>query len=249
MAFPGSDTVPSVGRAHSAAAASARVAPRRPIRYDPTRPRSDDAFTAARSHTSRVRRLKVVLPLLAVAGAGLFWATARFVPSDLATIAQNAGIDVTAQSIVMNRPRISGFEGTRRAYEVQAEKAVQSLSDPKVVTFQTIDASIGLDGAGTATLDATTGVYDGNRNTLKLTEGIAIATTTGYSASASEADIDLGQGSMVSSSPIEIKTGQGTIRANALTVSERGKRVAFTNGVSVTYLPPGELAAAPEARP
>jgi lipopolysaccharide export system protein LptC len=249
MAFSGSDTVPPVSRARSTTAVAARAAPRRPIRYDPTRPRGEDAFTAARSHSSRVRRLKIVLPLLAVAGAGMFWATARFIPSDLASIAESAGIDVTSQSVVMNRPRISGFEGTRRAYEVQAERAVQSLSDPKVVTFQQIDASIGLDGAGTATLDAATGIYDGNRNTLRLTDGLAIATTTGYSASASEADIDLGKGSMVSTSPIEIKTEQGSIRANALAVSERGKRVTFTNGVSVTYLPPRELAAAPEATP
>jgi lipopolysaccharide export system protein LptC len=125
---------------------------------------------------------------------------------------------------------------------------VQSLDDPKVMTFKAIDARVGLDAAGTVTIDATTGVYDGNDNTLVLKGGIAVKTTTGYWASFKEAAIDLRKGSLISSQPIEIRTNEGTIRANAVEVSDHGKRIAFRNGVSVTYLPPGELAAATEDR-
>ncbi len=78
-----------------------------------------------------------------------------------------------------------------------------------------------------------------------LKDGIAIETTTGYWASVKEAAIDLANGSLTTSHPIEIRTDQGTIRANGLQVSDRGKRISFVNGVSVTYLPAGELAAAP----
>jgi len=216
------------------------------ITYDPTRARGEQAFNAAHRHSRLVRRLKYVLPALAIAGAGIFWGTARYMPSDLATVVSLANLDAAENRIVMDKPRISGFEGTRRAYEVKADSAIQSLDDPKVVTFNTIDASVGLDEAGTATIDATTGVYDGNDNTLVLKDGIAIKTTTGYWASFREAAINLAKGSLVSSQPIEIRTSEGTIRANGVEVSERGKRIAFVNGVSVTYLPPGELAAAPD---
>jgi lipopolysaccharide export system protein LptC len=223
-------------------------APRRRIRYDPTRARGVEAFRAASRHSRRVRHLKYILPALALAAAGLFWGTVRFIPSDLATIVSLSSLDAQSNSIVMDKPHISGFEGTRRAYEVKADSAVQSLDDPKVMTFKAIDASVGLDAAGTATIDAATGVYDGNANTLVLKDGIAIKTTTGYWASFKEAAIDLAAGSLVSSQPIEIRTNEGTIRANSVEVSERGKRIAFRNGVSVTYLPPGELAAAAEDR-
>jgi lipopolysaccharide export system protein LptC len=218
-------------------------AERRGLRYDPTRPIDDRAFAAARRHSRQVSWLKVVLPALAIVAAGIFWSATHFVPTDLAAIARGAGIDVTSESVTMNHPRISGFEGTRRAYEVQAESAVQSLSDPKIVTFHQIDASIGLDAAGTARLNAVTGVYDGNYNTLFLKDGIAITTDTGYSAAVGEAAIDLGKGSLVSSMPIEISTAQGTIRANGVNVTDRGKRVVFSNGVSITFLPSGDLAA------
>jgi lipopolysaccharide export system protein LptC len=219
------------------------AAGRRRFHYDPGRGRGTDAFDAARRHSSRVRWVKIVLPVLALVAVAVFWGSAQFIPTDLATIARLSGIDAASESIVMEKPHISGFEGTRQAYDVMADRAVQSLNDPKVVTFDDIDAHIGLDAAGTASLDASTGVYDGNHNTLVLTEGIA-TTTDGYWASFRQAAIDLGEGSLVSEGPIEIRTSEGTIRANGLQVSERGKRITFLNGVSVTYLPPGELAAA-----
>ena len=219
-------------------------APRSRIRYDPTRARGEQAFRAAHRHSRLVRRLKYSLPALAIAAAGLFWGTIRFMPSDLATIVSLSTVEAESNSVIMDKPRISGFEGTRRAYEVKADSAVQSLDDPKVMTFKTIDARVGIDAAGSATIDATTGVYDGNDDTLVLKDGIAIKTTTGYWASFKEAAIDLRKGSLISSQPIEIRTNEGTIRANAVEVSDHGKRIAFRNGVSVTYLPPGELAAA-----
>jgi lipopolysaccharide export system protein LptC len=128
---------------------------------------------------------------------------------------------------------------------VKAETALQSLDDPKVVTFKTITGRFGLEDAGTATVDAAVGVYDGNKNTLQLKDGMKLETTTGYSGRFSEAAIDLGKGTLTSSSPLELTTAQGTIKANAINVTENGKRIMFTNGVSVTYLPPGELAQAP----
>ena len=80
------------------------------------------------------------------------------------------------------------------------------------------------------------------RNTLVLKNGIAIATDTGYSAAIDQASLDLGKGSMVSTVPIEIKSSDGAIRANAVSVSDRGKHVVFSGGVSVSFLPKGELA-------
>jgi lipopolysaccharide export system protein LptC len=158
----------------------------------------------------------------------------------------------------MNAPHISGFEGTRRAYEVTAARAIQSLDDPKVLTFEQIKAHIGLDSveanaadptvdAGTAMVNAATGIYNGNNNTLELKNGISITTTTGYSATLQQATIDLDKGSLQSSQPLEISGKEGSLRANSMTVSDRGKTIAFGGGVSVTFMPPGNLATAPEA--
>jgi len=221
-------------------------APSRRIHYDPDRARGEDAFRVAERHSRLVRSLKYALPIAALAAAGLFWGTIHFLPGDLATVVSLASIDTHNNSVIMDKPRISGFQGTRRAYELKADSAVQSLDDPKVMTFKAIDASVGLDEAGTATIDAATGVYDGNANTLALKDGINVKTTTGYWGTFQQAVIDLGAGSVVSAQPVEIHTSEGTIRANGIEISDRGKRIAFRNGVSVTYLPAGALAASSE---
>jgi lipopolysaccharide export system protein LptC len=221
-------------------APAGRAAGRR-VRYNPQDSRDADAFGRAERHSRRVRVLKFALPALVVLGAVVFWGSARFVPSNMAAIVEAAGIDVDSNSVTMQKPQISGFEGTRRAYEVKADSAVQNLNDPKVVTFSAIDGRFGLDEAGEATLDATTGVYDGNTNTLTLKDGIDVQTDSGYSATLQGAAIDLAKGTLVSDQPLEIRTAEGNIRANGVSVSERGKRVTFTNGVSVVYMPPAEL--------
>ncbi len=218
------------------------------IRYNPTRRGGEQAYRAARRHSRLVRTLRIVLPAVAVAGLLLFWASARFIPSDLAGLISSAGIDVTSNSVIMKTPHISGFEGTRRAYEVTAARAIQSLNDPKVLTFQQINAHIGLENAGTATVDATTGIYNGNNNTLELKDGISIQTTTGYAAQIEQASVDLAKGSMQSSHPVEIQAKDGTLRADSMEVTDRGKHVIFRGGVSVSFMPPAELAKAPEAQ-
>lgn len=221
--------------------------PRRRVSYDPARGHGEEAFRAARRHSRLVRRLRFVLPALAIVGVAAFVGTARFYSAVLPDFISVAGIDTDSESIVIDKPHISGFAGTRRAYEVTAESAEQSLRDPKVVTFNGIDARFGLDDAGTAAIEAGTGVFDGNANTLTMAEGIAITTTSGYWASFEEAAIDIRNGTLVSTEPIEIRTNEGVIRANGIEVTDRGKRIAFVNGVSVTYAPPGELAATPAA--
>ncbi|MEJ0096804.1 MAG: hypothetical protein WDM84_00950 [Bauldia sp.] len=216
-------------------------APAARLRYNPSQVRDDDAFQKAERHSRLVRRLRFILPALALLALVAVWATARVIPGDLASLVAISGIDVKSNSVVMQKPHISGFEGTRRAYEVKADTAVQSLDDPKVVTFKQIVGRFGLDSAGEATVEAGIGIYNGNTNTLVVKDGITMQTTNGYAGKFTQADIDLGKGTLTSTEPLFLSTADGSIHANAVTVSERGKRVAFSNGVSVTYLPPGQL--------
>ena len=218
--------------------------PRRRIRYNPKQTRDSNAFLAAERHSRLVRRLRIILPVLAVAGVVIFWGTARFIPGDLASLIKVAGIDVNSNSVVMDKPHISGFEGTRRAYDVRAESAVQNLDDPKVVTFNGIEGHFGLEEGGLATVTATSGIYDGGTNSLQLSQGIAVSTTGGYTAKLIAASIDLAAGSLATDQPVELHSAEGTLKANAMTVTERGKHALFSNGVSVTYMPPGELVTA-----
>jgi len=211
------------------------------LRYSPPQPRADEAYERARRHSGTVRRLRIILPLIAIVAVIAFWATLKVVPGNLASLIAVAGIDTKTNSVVMQAPHISGFEGTRRAYELKAAKATQSLSDPKVVTFNTVTGRFGMDNGAVATVNAGVGTFNGHNNTLEVHQGVTLSTSDGMSGQLTDAAIDLNAGTMSSEKPVDLKTPQGSIHANAVTVSDRGGHILFSNGVSVIYLPPGDL--------
>lgn len=218
---------------------------RRRLSYNPASETGRGAYSAARRHSRMVRALKFVLPALALLGFAVFWGTANFIPSEYADAVSISGIDIESNSVVMQEPHISGFEGTRRAYDVRAANAVQSLSDPKVITFNEIDATLGMAESGTASVTAPVGIYDGNHNTLRFNEGVQIATSQGHQARLTGAFIDLDAGSLTTDEPLEFTSDIAALRANAVSVEKNGKRVVFSGGISIAYRPNGDLMTAP----
>jgi lipopolysaccharide export system protein LptC len=229
----------------------------RRIRFDPTRVRDERLYARAYSHSRWVRRLKFILPAVAIAAVAGFFLTMRVVTGTGEAVISNAGINVAKKSLEMKAPHISGFTGTKQSYELKALRALQDLDNPKVVRLEAIDGHFGISNDQTATINAATGIYDGVRNVLRLTDGIDLSTTDGYSAHFADAEVDIGRGHLETDKPVEIHANsgkiKGSIRANRLVVEDRGKHVVFSGGVSVSFIPPeepvadGQPAASPAA--
>ncbi len=226
----------------AAAAVAAGTAATRHIRFDPTKERGDSYFERAARHSRHVRWLKIVLPTVAFLGIAGFLALVQFAPNPETAIVSLAGINVESKSVTMTKPHISGFEGTRRSYEVNAAQAVQDLNNPKIVTMTRITARLGTGDGGTARVQAATGVYDGNTNKLRLSDGINVETSDGYKATLQDADIDIDSGKMTSAKPVEIVTDQVSVKADTIEVQDQGKHVWFRNNVTVVYTPKDEPA-------
>jgi lipopolysaccharide export system protein LptC len=226
----------------------ARPAGRRMIRSNPARDRGEIEFQRARRRTRLVRWLRIVLPAIAVIAVAGYLITMR-VMNELGDIdISMSGLNLDTKSLTIEKPRVSGFKGTAQSYDLSAERAVQDLTNSKVVRLESISGSFGLQSDGSATMTAKTGVYDGNAETLLLTEGISVKTTTGYDVSLSEAALDFKLRTLTSATPVVIKTGEGTIHANSVRMSDGGRKIAFENGVTVTYMPSaGDGIAAPAA--
>jgi lipopolysaccharide export system protein LptC len=207
-------------------------------RYSPRIRGGATAYRAARRHSALVRSLRFILPALAVAGVAAFWGTARFAPSDVLSLLNIAGVDLDKRAIIMDDPHLSGFEGTRRSYDVTADTAMQSLDDPKLITLNGIVGHFGFGDGTTATVKAKSGLYDARTSQLSLTEGVAATTTDGYTADLVDASVDVDLGRLATDKPVVLTSSEGTIRANGMTVLDSGKHVLFTGGVSVTYRPP-----------
>jgi lipopolysaccharide export system protein LptC len=216
----------------------ARPRRRREFRYDPNEVRGDEVYRDARRHTGLVRWLKIVLPALAGAGIVAFFVTIKIVTSDIADLFTLAGVAIDTKSLIMEKPHLSGFKGTEHSYEVVAERAIQDLANPKIVRLEKIEAEFGLTSEVTVSLDATAGLFDGDNERLELSDGITVSSTNGYEAKLETAMVDFGAGHLTSNGAIEIRSSDGVIKARALSISDRGKKILFDGGVTVTFIPP-----------
>lgn len=200
--------------------------------------RRQQAFRAARRHSRMVRLLKVLLPV-----SGLTLAVYGLLPTvtpqiDLGPV-QIDKIELSGDALTMERPRLTGFDKAQRSYEVMAKQARQNLSNPKVIALDQIDARLQIDQSAFATLDAASGVFDSDKETLILQDDVVVRSTTGYEAFLEAARIDLKGGLVTSDEPVEVKTNAGNVKAKGLEIRDQGGTIVFRKGVKMTVVPSG----------
>lgn len=230
-----------------AAADSVRPAPvgpghpagRRPTGVDarPLAPasRSEREFARARRHSRLVRTLKIGMPLLAlaiVAGFVIVTWVARSLPGDVSV--QSLHLD--DGRVVMEDPRLSGFDRSGRPYTMVADRAIQSLNGGGV-DLEGVRANVTVSSDSTADITAVRGHYDQDGDKLRLADGITVETSNGMTIDLKEASIDLSAGDLKSTQPVSIKMPSQTIQSGTLSVGGGGKRLTFGDGVKMTLLP------------
>lgn len=209
---------------------------------------SGRAFRAARRHSRAVRILRVAIPLAVVLGfTGIFLITYFNPLRMLAKLPIDVGnLVVSGTKITMEHPRLSGFTGDARGYELSADAAKQDLTKPDLIELRNIRAKVQMQDKSTVEVYATNGIYDSKGETLKLDQNIVLSSSTGYRGRLSEAMIDIRKGNVVSERPVEVELLQGTLNANRLEIADSGDLVRFGGGVNMTLML-GD-AAAPQAK-
>lgn len=203
-------------------------------------PRLQDYGQAVR-HSSRVRFLRRVLPVLAL----LILLLAAFIAwLDPFRIVRDFPIEVMKLSIrdnklVMDAPKLSGFTKDGRGYSITATAAAQDLSRTNVVELEGIKANFALTNNGMTELTAVKGLYDAKGDTVRLTEGVTVRSTAGYEGKLMDAYIEVKRGHVVTENPVDILFNNGALRANRMEVHDNGARAFFEGGVKMQMrLPP-----------
>ncbi len=208
--------------------------------------RRPTTHAAADRHSRRVRVLKIVLPVLGLTAllsmAVLGWVKMHFAP----------GVDVknvlfSKDGLTMVEPHLSG-RTQGRTYDVSANRASQTVADPKIVRMEVIDGRVELDDGTSVKIVAAAGVYDGNRETLRLTGGITITDSKGWRAEGPAADVDLTGGRVAARDGITITGPGASLTATALDLTDNGHRALFTGNVRM-IIQPGAPAAAADPAP
>lgn len=203
-----------------------------PGRDDPAR---RAAFRSALRHSRLVRALRVALPGLAL--ALLAGVVAIGILSRIEIALTIGDVKISAEGLSMDAPRLSGSDGKGRIFSVDADRAVQDLTQPKIIRLYDIVASVRQPDGSSAEFRAASGVYDAAAQRLSLDERITIRGSDGSAADLEHAEIDLVSGDVVSDAPVSFSSSLGAISAEGMEVGEKGGSVKFDGGVRMTVDP------------
>ncbi|MEP3275884.1 MAG: LPS export ABC transporter periplasmic protein LptC [Stappiaceae bacterium] len=196
--------------------------------------RREKARRSAARNSKRVRLLKILLPVVSILVAGVvFGMTFLFnsIPGfDIGSVS------LSSEGLVMTAPNLSGSEGDR-SYKVSATRAIQRLSNPKIIDLEGLKADIILGEADKVIFSAREGVYDTDREYLTLNGDIKISWSKGYTANLDSAEVDLKSGAIKSDQSISIDSDNSGLRAGKVELDEDSQALRFTEGVKMTIEP------------
>jgi lipopolysaccharide export system protein LptC len=198
----------------------------------PARARSggDRIYRRAMRHSRRVRFLRVCI-LLALPAVLAAVAVQNYLPSltGLRLPAEIGNMVIKGTKITMQQPRLTGFTTDARAYEFTANSAAQDITKPDLVELQQIRAKVEMEDKSIVNMWADTGLYDMKSDMLTLDDNIHLVSSTGYEARLSHALVDMGQGTVVSQSPVWVKLLDGDLNAKGLEIADKGDVLRFND--------------------
>jgi lipopolysaccharide export system protein LptC len=190
----------------------------------------DRTYRTALRHSRLVRWLRIGVPVV-IALVLLAVVAANYMPpiGGLRLPGELGNLVIHGTKITMQQPRLSGFTLDSRAYEFSADAAAQDITKPNLVELQKLHAKMEMEDKSAVEMSADSGVYDIKTEILKLTDNIALASSTGYAGRLSEAVIDVRKGSVVSDKPVWVKLLNGFLNAKRLDIDEHGAVIRFSD--------------------
>jgi len=182
-----------------------------------------------------VRIMRVGLPIGVVASLLVLVLTTWFSPMQifekLPSVSGKLGVQ--GSKITMELPRIAGFTRDSRAYELNAESAVQDVLTPDVIELQNLRAKMEMQDKDVVVLTANSGTYNTKADKIILRDQIVITSGQGYKAHLREAAVEMKKGNVVSDQPVEIMLPNGLLKANRLEIFDSGDLNRFDRAVVI----------------
>ena len=191
------------------------------------------AVRVAGRHSRLVRVVRIALPVGVIVGLTALVLNTYFKPMQIFDRLPNLSgtLAVQGSKITMELPRIAGFTRDARAYELNAETAVQDITSPDLIELQNLRAKMEMQDKDVVLLVAKSGTYNSKADRVILRDEIVITSEQGYKALLREAAIEMKKGNVVSDHPVIITLPNGTLKANRLEVFDSGALIRFDRGV------------------
>lgn len=195
-----------------------------------------DAYRAALAHSARVRKLKVLLPMAALVISAAFIGVSilrAYLPESLSV--ESARIE--NGKIVMERPAISGRNSDGISYSMIADRALQDIENPNLITLEDVTAAVPINDDVIARVTATGADFNRGTDKLDLDSPFDVNLSNGVTARFQSAHLDINGGTLDTTDPIEISMEEGSIVADSFKITDKGRTITFTGRVRLHLKP------------
>ena len=177
--------------------------------------------------------MRIGLPISVVVGVTALALNAYFRPMQMfeKLPAVSGKLAVQGSKITMELPRIAGFTRDSRAYELNAETAVQDIAKPDIVELQNLRARMEMQDKDVVLITANAGTYNTKADKIVLRDQVVVTSQQGYKVLLREAAVEMKKGNVISELPVEIMLPNGMLKANRLEVIDSGDVLRFEKGV------------------
>ncbi|MEM6439323.1 MAG: LPS export ABC transporter periplasmic protein LptC [Pseudomonadota bacterium] len=199
-----------------------------------------------------VRRLKIGLPLLALALMSALFLIPRETRFDGGLVYTSADLLALGEGLAVTSPSIAGATEAGEPFVVEAERAVPDGPDPSQVELEDVRGAFEQAEGREITLAASTGVLRPKDQTLALSGDVRLDTSDGYAVRTQSVEADLNAGSVMAPGPVSaigpagsIEAGrfharrieEGDAAAPELGETAPGDYLWFEGGVTVRWVP------------
>ncbi len=191
------------------------------------------ALQAAKRHSMLVKALRVLCPLVALGVAGLYFLPSRMTVDVEGGQASVDDIVISEGSLKMVNPRINGVHERHGVYDIRADTATQQVSNPDLITLNTVQGELVSRTGEKTTLVAPSGLFDSKKEQLTFDTGLTIGGDAGYSGQLQTATAFFKDNKLVSTDPVALAFRNTTINAEGMTFYSGEKRAIFTGNVRV----------------
>ncbi len=166
-------------------------------------------------HTRRIRRLRLILPVVALGILAVVFVWGDIQRNNLIPIQAVKTAPAIGKNELLN-PRFESSDSKGQPYTITANRAVQAQGNDNLVLLDDPKGDMKLEDGHTVTMDAQTGNFHQDTQLLELRRDVHLRRDGGYVLSTEELDLDLKQNTALSKVDVYAQGPEGNIEAKGL---------------------------------
>jgi lipopolysaccharide export system protein LptC len=185
-----------------------------------------------------VSLLKVVLPAVAVALAGLvlFWPQLNPLDNRFRLKPVQVSID-DLENLRMVSPRFMGVDAKNEPFSITADQAMQDAGGSDVTALTSPKGDITINNGSWIALTADHGDYHKETRVLDLQDNVNVFHDAGYEIKTARAKADLSIGDVYGTDPVEGQGPDSQLRGQGFRIYDKGARISITGKSRLVIFP------------